>query len=83
MAKQARPHVGELLHCAGRRKCPLGLGEQPLRGGEGNGLWFTDREYVYPAWGPLIYYTIYWGFFVYWGVAVMIYAVLRLLGVTF
>jgi hypothetical protein len=44
-------------------------------------LWFTEREYVYPAWGPLIYYTVYWGFFVYWGAAVMVYAVLRLSGI--
>jgi hypothetical protein len=46
-------------------------------------LWFSEREYVYPAWGPLVYYTFYWGFFVYWGVAVVAYAVLRLAGVTF
>ncbi len=44
-------------------------------------LWFTEREYVYPVWGPLIYYTIFWGFFVYWGLAVMVYAALRLAGV--
>jgi len=41
-------------------------------------LWFSEREYVYPAWGPLAYYTIVWGFFVYWGVAVIVYTVLRL-----
>lgn len=46
-------------------------------------LWFSEREYVYPAWGPLAYYTICWGFFVYWGVAVFVYAVLRLSGVAF
>lgn len=46
-------------------------------------LWFTEREYVYPAQGPLLYYTVYWGFFVYWGLAVMVYAALRLAGVTF
>jgi len=45
-------------------------------------LWFSEREYVYPACGPLVYYTIYWGFQVYWGVAVVAYAVLRLAGVT-
>jgi hypothetical protein len=32
-------------------------------------LWFSEREYVYPAQGPLLYYTIDWGFFVYWGIA--------------
>ncbi len=46
-------------------------------------LWFTEREYVYPAQGALLYYTVYWGFFVYWGVAALVYAALRLAGVTF
>ena len=41
-------------------------------------LLFTEREYVYPAVGPLVYYTIFWGFFVYWGVAAVAYATLRL-----
>jgi hypothetical protein len=45
-------------------------------------LWFSEREYVYPACGPLVYYTYLWGFFVYWGVAVVVYTVLRLAGVT-
>ena len=45
-------------------------------------LWFSEREYVYPACGPLAYYTYFWGFFVYWGVAVVVYSVLRLAGVT-
>ena len=44
-------------------------------------LWFSEREYVYPSCGPLAYYTYFWGFFVYWGVAVAAYAVLRLAGV--
>jgi hypothetical protein len=46
-------------------------------------LWFSERECVYPAQGPLLYYTIYWGFFVYWGAAVMVYAALRLAGAAF
>jgi hypothetical protein len=41
-------------------------------------LWFSEREYVYPAVGPLIYYTIFWGFFVYWGAAAIAYSTLRL-----
>ena len=45
-------------------------------------FWFSEREYVYPACGPLVYYTYFWGFFVYWGVAVVVYTVLRLAGVT-
>jgi len=45
-------------------------------------LWFSERAYVYPVQGPLVYYTYYWGFFVYWGVAVIAYTVLRLAGGT-
>ena len=41
-------------------------------------LWFTERAYVYPAVGPLMYYTFIWGNFVYWGVAAVAYATLRL-----
>lgn len=46
-------------------------------------LWISEREYTYPAAGPLVYYTYYWGFFVYWGVAAAVYSVLRLANVTF
>jgi hypothetical protein len=45
-------------------------------------LWFTEHEYVYPAVGPLVYYTIIWGFFVYWGMAAVAYAALRLSSVS-
>ena len=41
-------------------------------------LWFSEREYVYPSSGPLVYFTVYWGFFVYWGISVVVYSVLRL-----
>ncbi len=43
-------------------------------------LWFFEKEYVYPHWGPLIYYTVYWGFPVYWGLVVVLYSLLRLCG---
>ena len=46
-------------------------------------LWIMEKEYVYPSRGPLAYYTYYWGFFVYWGIATVTYAVLRLGGVMF
>jgi len=46
-------------------------------------LWFSEREYIYPSSGPLVYYTIYWGFFIYWGIAVIIYSILRLSGLVF
>jgi hypothetical protein len=43
-------------------------------------LWFSEREFAYSSQGPLLYYTLYWGIFVYWGLAVVVYAVLRLAG---
>ena len=46
-------------------------------------LWFFEREYAYPAVGPLAYYTYIWGNFIYWGTAVLIYSLLRLNGITF
>jgi hypothetical protein len=46
-------------------------------------LWFFEREYVYPAVGPLAYYTYIWGNFIYWGVAAFAYCLLRLNGITF
>ena len=45
-------------------------------------LWFFEREYVYPAQGPLKYYTYYWGNFIYWGTAALVYSLLRLNGIT-
>jgi hypothetical protein len=44
-------------------------------------LWFFEREYVYPAAGPLAYYTYLWGNFIYWGAATLIYSLLRLNGI--
>ena len=46
-------------------------------------LWFFEREYVYPAVGPLAYYTYIWGNFIYWGSAALIYSLLRLNGIIF
>ena len=43
-------------------------------------LWFTEKEYVYPARGPFRYFTYYWGFFVYWGALALAYSVLRISG---
>jgi hypothetical protein len=45
-------------------------------------LWFFEREYVYPAVGPLAYFTYIWGNFIYWGLASLIYVLIRLSGVT-
>ena len=46
-------------------------------------LWFFERAYVYPAVGPWAYYTYIWGDFIYWGIAALIYALLRLSGISF
>ena len=43
-------------------------------------LWFVEKKYVYPSYGPLAYYTYYWGNFVYWGLAVIVYSVYRIIG---
>lgn len=46
-------------------------------------LLFFEREYVYPAVGPLAYYTYVWGNFIYWGAATLVYSLLRLNHITF
>jgi len=46
-------------------------------------FWVMEKEYTYPSCGPLAYYTYYWGFFLYWGVAAVVYSVLRITGVMF
>lgn len=43
-------------------------------------LWFLEKEYVYPSKGPLKYYTFYWGNFIYWGVASLLYGIFRFSG---
>ncbi len=43
-------------------------------------LWFLEKEYVYPSRGPLKYYTYYWGNFIYWGAASLLYGIYRLNG---
>jgi hypothetical protein len=44
-------------------------------------LWFQEKEYVYPSRGPLVYFTYYWGFFVYWGALALAYSAMRLSGI--
>lgn len=45
-------------------------------------FWFMEKEYVYPTCGSLAYYTYFWGNFMYWGSAALIYSMLRLHGIT-
>ncbi|MCP4219032.1 MAG: hypothetical protein GY765_30640 [bacterium] len=40
-------------------------------------FWVLEKEYTYPSCGPLVYYTYYWGFFLYWGIGAIIYSLLR------
>ncbi len=44
-------------------------------------LWFLEKEYVYPNCGALKYYTYYWGNFMYWGIASLLYGFIRLGGI--
>jgi hypothetical protein len=46
-------------------------------------LWFLEKEYVYPNCGSLAYYTYYWGNFIYWGAASLVYGVIRVSGILF
>ncbi len=42
-------------------------------------LWHAEKEYVYPSQGPLRYFTYYWGNFIYWGLAALIYGIYRII----
>ena len=37
-------------------------------------FWVLEKEYTYKSVGPLAYYTYYWGFFLYWGVLAIVFA---------
>ena len=41
-------------------------------------FWVLEKEYTYPANGPFAYYTYIWGFYLYWGIAAVIYSTIRL-----
>ena len=43
-------------------------------------LFFLEKEYVYPKLGTLKYYSYYWGNFMYWGFAALLYGILRIIG---
>jgi hypothetical protein len=42
-------------------------------------FWILEKEYTYPSCGWLAYYTYYWGFFLYWGIAAVLYSFLKIL----
>ena len=41
-------------------------------------FWVMEKEYTYPANGPLAYYTYIWGFYLYWGIAAVIHSLLKI-----
>ncbi len=41
-------------------------------------FWILEKEIVYPANGPLKYYTFVWGNFLYWGLAALVFGIFRL-----
>ena len=41
-------------------------------------FWVMEKEYSYPSCGPLAYYTYFWGFFLYWGIAAIVYSILQI-----
>lgn len=43
-------------------------------------FWVLEKKYSYSSVGPLVYYTYIWGFFLYWGLAAIVFSVLRILG---
>jgi len=45
-------------------------------------FWVFEKEYTYPSAGPFAYYTYYWGVYVYWGIGVLAYSIIRLNGAT-
>jgi len=42
-------------------------------------FWVLEKEYTYPSCGWLAYYTYFWGFFLYWGIAAIIYSLYQIL----
>ncbi len=39
-------------------------------------FWVMEKEYTYPSYGPLAYFTYLWGFYLYWGIITVIYSIL-------
>ena len=46
-------------------------------------LFFFEKEYVFPSKGAIKYYTYYWGNFIYWGIASLLYGIFRIGGYNF
>ena len=42
-------------------------------------FWVLEKEYTYPICGWFAYYTYFWGFFLYWGIAAIVYSLMVLI----
>lgn len=42
-------------------------------------FWVMEREHSLPSCGKLAYYTYFWGFFLYWGIAAVVYSILQII----
>ena len=41
-------------------------------------FWVLEKEHACPSCGWLAYYTYFWGFFLYWGIAAIVYSILQI-----
>ena len=42
-------------------------------------FWVLEKEYSLPSVGRLAYYTYFWGFFLYWGIAAVVISLIQLI----
>lgn len=41
-------------------------------------FWVAEKKYTLPTNGSIMYYTFFWGFFFYWGIAAFVYSISKL-----
>jgi len=41
-------------------------------------FWVMEKEHSLPSCGRLAYYTYFWGFFLYWGIAAVVYSAVQI-----
>ena len=41
-------------------------------------LWVLEKKYTYPSAGWLAYFTYFWGFYLYWGIAAIVYSLIQI-----
>lgn len=42
-------------------------------------FWVLEKEHSLPVYGRFAYYTYFWGFFLYWGIAGTLYSILQIM----